>query len=96
MNVTDFEKYYGDRKYKEKQIELEKIDFTNFEKKRMLREINKYAMEKEFDLYHDLMDDIMDSHPDWFNMLTFNKKENKFILDYIKSKNRIKHKRQIN
>ena len=42
------------------------------------------------------MDDIMDSHPDWFNMLTFNKKENKFILDYIKSKNRIKHKRQIN
>lgn len=62
----------------------------------MLREINKYAMEKEFDLYHDLMDDIMDSHPDWFNMLTFNKKENKFILDYIKSKNRIKHKRQIN
>lgn len=53
-------------------------------------------MEKEFDLYHDLMDDIMDSHPDWFNMLTFNKKENKFILDYIKSKNRIKHKRQIN
>ena len=96
MNATDFEKYYGDRKYKEKQFELEKIDFTNFEKKRMLREINKYAMEKEFDLYHDLMDDIMDSHPDWFNMLTFNKKENKFILDYIKSKNRIKHKRQIN
>ena len=41
MNATDFEKYYGDRKYKEKQIELEKIDFTNFEKKRMLREINK-------------------------------------------------------
>lgn len=96
MNTTDFEKYYGDRKYKEKQIKLEKIDFANFEKKRMLREINKYAMEKEFDLYHDLMDDIMDSHPDWFNMLTFNKKENKFILDYIKSKNRIKHKRQIN
>ena len=92
MNTTDFEKYYGDRKYKEKQIKLEKIDFANFEKKRMLREINKYAMEKEFDLYHDLMD----SHPDWFNMLTFNKKENKFILDYIKSKNRIKHKRQIN
>lgn len=36
MNTADFERYYGDREYKAKQIELEK-NFTNFEKKKILR-----------------------------------------------------------
>ncbi len=86
MTEADFERYYGDREYKEKQIELEKIDFTSFEKKKMLRELIKYISNDNFDLYHDMMDDIMYSHPDWFNMLTFSRKENSIVFQYMKSK----------
>lgn len=86
MTEADFERYYGDREYKEKQIELEKIDFTSFEKKKMLRELIKYISNNNFDLYHDMMDDIMYSHPDWFNMLTFSRKENSIVFQYMKSK----------
>ena len=33
------------------------------------------------------MDDICESNPDWFNLLTFDKESRKFILTYLKSKN---------
>ena len=93
MTEADFERYYGDREYKEKQIELEKIDFTSFEKKKMLRELIKYIRNNNFDLYHDMMDDIMYSHPDWFNMLTFNRKENSIVFQYMKSKKNLHNKK---
>ncbi len=86
MNTADFERYCGDREYKAKQIELEKINFTNFEKKKILRELIKYISNNNFNLYHDMMDDIMYSHPDWFNMLTFSRKENSVVFQYMKSK----------
>lgn len=93
MTEADFERYYGDREYKEKQIELEKIDFTSFEKKKMLRELIKYISNNNFDLYHDMMDDIMYSHPDWFNMLTFSRKENSIVFQYMKSKKNLHNKK---
>ena len=93
MTDADFERYYGDREYKEKQIELEKIDFTNFEKKKMLRELIKYISNNNFELYHDMMDDIMYSHPNWFNMLTFSRKENSIVFQYMKSKKNLHNKK---
>ena len=82
----DFEKYYGDRKYKEKQIQLEKMDYSKKEKLQMSMDMITLIQEKHFNLYHDFMDYISENEPDWFNMLTFDRKENKFILEYIKSK----------
>lgn len=90
--TMDFEKYYGDREYKDKQLTIEKIEFSSKQKQKMLREITKYIIDKKFTLYHDLMDDISKSHIDWFNMLTFNRKENNFIVQYIKSKNMSKYR----
>ena len=82
----DFEKYYGIKKYKELQIQLQKKKFTEIDKAQMFSDMTTYIKDKNFKLYHDFMDDISVSHPDWFNMLTFDRKVNKAILEYIKSK----------
>ncbi|MGN1379241.1 MAG: hypothetical protein ACI4XR_02460 [Bacilli bacterium] len=82
----DFEKYYGDRKYKEIQTQLEKKYYSKKEKLQMSMDMIKLIQEKDFNLYHDFMDYISENEPDWFNMLTFDRKKNKFILEYIKSK----------
>lgn len=82
----DFEKYYGDRKYKELQEQLEKINYTKKEKLQMSMDMIKLIRDKDFKLYHDFMDYISENNPDWFNMLTFDRKENEFILEYIKLK----------
>ncbi|MCI6847231.1 MAG: hypothetical protein MR835_00015 [Erysipelotrichaceae bacterium] len=82
----DFEKYYGARKYKEIQTQLAKKDYSKKEKLQMSMDMIKLIQEKDFNLYHDFMDYISENEPDWFNMLTFDRKENKFILEYIKSK----------
>ena len=81
----DFEKYYGFRKYKDLQSNLEKIEFTKEEKQKMLKDIILYIKKMDFKVYHDFMDDICESHKDWFNMITFYKNERKCILEYIKS-----------
>lgn len=81
----DFEKYYGERKYKEIQSGIKKIEYSKNEKQKMLKAIISYIQEKDFKLYHDFMDDICESHQDWFNMITFNRNEKKCILEYIKS-----------
>lgn len=82
----DFEKYYGERKYKEIQTQLAKKDYSKKEKLQMSMDMIKLIQEKDFNLYHDFMGYISENEPDWFNMLTFDRKENKFILEYIKSK----------
>ena len=79
-------KYWGDRKYKRLQCYLEKQCFSKEEKAKMSMDALKYVDEKGYILYHDFMDDIAESHPDWFNMLTFDKNHNKVILMCIKSK----------
>ena len=82
----DFEKYYGDKRYKKLQKEIVKKDYSSFEKNKMIMKIVKIIKEKNFDLYHNLMDYIAENELDCFNMLSFNIKERKFILHYIKSK----------
>lgn len=81
----DFEKYYGERKYKEIQSQIKKIEYSKNGKQKMLKEIISYIQEKDFKLYHDFMDDICESHQDWFNMITFSRNEKRCILEYIKS-----------
>ena len=78
------EKYWGDRKYKRLQCYLEKQFFSKEEKSKMSMDALKYIDEKGYILYHDFMDDISESHPDWFNMLTFDKNHKKVVLMYIK------------
>lgn len=80
----DFERYYGERKYKKLQEQLEKKNITKEQKLQMSMDMIKLIREKNFNLYHDFMDYISENEPDWFNMLIFDKKENKFILEYIK------------
>lgn len=84
--TINFEKYYGERKYKEKQLNIKKNYFTPEEKNKILREIMSYIKEKDFALYRDLMDDICENNEEWFNLLTYDKKSRQFILTYIKSK----------
>ena len=84
--VIDLEKYYGEKTYKEKQKQLEKKEYTKEEKIKMSMEMTNIIREKQFTLYHDFMEYLSVNCPDMFNMLTFDKKENKFILEYIKSK----------
>ena len=74
MENSILEKYWGDRQYKVIQTTLEKQNFTKDEKLKMLREAIDYLIEKNYDLYHDFMDNISVTHPDWFNMLSFDKK----------------------
>ena len=90
--AINFEKYYGERKYKEKQLTIEKKYFSPEEKSGVLRAITSYVIEKEISLYHDLMDDICESNEDWFNLLTFDKQSRQFILTYLKSKNISKYR----
>lgn len=82
--AIDFEKYYGEKKYKRIQQNLEKKTFSKIEKRKLLIEIMSYIKEKEYKLYHDFMDDISINKKDWFNFLTYDKKANKIILEYIK------------
>ena len=80
------EKYWGKRKYKELQCQIQKIEYSKEEKMHMSFEIIGYIRDKGYTLYHDFMDDISESHSDWFNMLTFDKNYNKSVLIYIKNK----------
>lgn len=82
----DFEKYYGEKKYKKMQEKLEKKDYSNFEKNQLTMKMVSIIKEKNFNLYHDFMDYISENELDCFNMITFNKKERQVILEYIKSK----------
>lgn len=87
-----FAKYYGERKYKEKQLTIEKKYFSSEDKNKILRDITDYIGEKEIRLYHDLMDDICESNEVWFNLLTFDKQSRQFVLTYLKSKNKSKYR----
>ncbi len=82
----DFEKYYGEKQYKKLQIDLERKVYTSVEKKQMIYKMIDIIKEKKFTLYHDFMDYISVNEVDCFNMITFNSKERKCILEYIKSK----------
>ena len=90
--AIDFEKYYGERKYKEKQLTIEKKYFSSEDKNKILRDITDYIREKENRLYHDLMDDICECDEDWFNLLTFDKQSRQFVLTYLKSKSISKYR----
>ncbi len=83
----DFEKYYGEREYKKKQTGLVKINFSSSEKNKMVIDIFQHIKDKDYHIYHDLMDEICETNPDWFNLLTFDKETRQFILTYLKSKN---------
>lgn len=82
----DFDVYYGERKYRTWMAELEKIEYTENQKYVMLRDILDYADKKDFRIYHDLLNDISESHMDWYNMLAFTRKKKRIVLDYIKDK----------
>lgn len=86
-----FEKYYGERMYKERQLTIDKKYFSSEDKSKMLRNITDY-IRKKISLYHDLMDNICESNEDWFNLLTFDKQSRQFVLTYLKSKNRYKYR----
>lgn len=90
-NAEEIKRYYGDRKYKQMINQLQKQDYTQEQKIGMLKDIQKYINAKNYDMYHDLMDDICESNPDWFNLLVFNKNERGCILEYIRSKVRSKN-----
>lgn len=91
----DFEKYYGEKKYKKAQEKLEKKDYSNFEKNQMTMKMVSIIKEKDFNLYHDFMDYISENELNCFNMITFNKKERQVILEYIKSKTISKYRKRI-
>lgn len=82
----DFNKYFGEKKYKIRQMELKKKYFTDSQKTEMLLKMSLLIKEKDFKLYHNFMDYISENNEDWFNLLTFDRKSNKFILTYIKSR----------
>lgn len=87
----DLEKYYGERKYKEKRIELPKKEFKKEEIDQMTIDIFKYIKEKNYSLFHDLMDDICEANLDWFNLLASNKSFRQSVITYLKSKNASKY-----
>lgn len=64
-------KYYGERKYKTIISQSQKKDYTKEQKLDMLRDIQKYININNYNMYHDLMDDICESNPDWFNLIAF-------------------------
>lgn len=86
----DFEKYYGKKKYKDAERELRynnmQKEFSENEKIQILRDILEYIDAGDYDLYHDLMDNLLVEKNDWFNMLCFDGKAKKFVLTYIKSR----------
>lgn len=86
----EFKRYYGDRKYKNMINQIQRKDYTKEEKINMLRIIQEYININNYVMYHDLMDDICESNPDWFNLIVFNKNERGCILEYIRSKVRSK------
>ena len=84
----DKTKYLAKREYQYKCRRLfnsnEQIDFADTEKEAMLHEIVNYIETKDFDLYHDFMDDIMDTEVNWFNFICFDRKAQKYLQTYIK------------
>ena len=50
----------------------------------MSMDMIKLIQEKDFNLYHDFMGYISENEPDWFNMLTFDRKAqvNVKLLEY--------------
>lgn len=96
MTPRQWEKYYGEQEYHKKERALkasgEKIFFTEEQREIILRDMTIYIDKNDFLLYHDFMNDISISHPDWFNLLTFNKKSKEYILYVIKS--RVQYKKR--
>ena len=88
MTIDSIERYFGDRKYREKQKQLTRIYFDKEEELDMLKEIIEYINDNKIVLYHDLMDEICETQEEWFNFLTFSRKGKGLLLDYLKSKNR--------
>lgn len=84
----DKTRYTGPREYRERATQLLKsgrqIAFTDDEKESMLHEMVKYIDLTDCDLYNDFMDEIMDSKPDWFNFIVFDRKAQDYLLTYIK------------
>lgn len=81
----DVDKYYGRRQYQLLKGSMIKEMYTENEKLNMMKEIVAYIGESDYRLYHDFMDDIAVSHQEWFNMLVFDKRKNKVVLELIKS-----------
>jgi len=84
----DRTKYTGPREFRERISQLYKsgrqIDFSDDEKEAMLHEMIKYINSTDCDLYNDFMDEIMDSKPDWFNFICFDRRTQKYLQTYIK------------
>ena len=84
----DKTRYTGPREYRDKAAQLFKtgyqINFSDDEKEAMLHEMVKYIDLTDCDLYNDFMDEIMDSKPDWFNFIVFDRKVQDYLLTYIK------------
>lgn len=82
----DYEKYYAPRKYQKVQAEIQEKVFDEEEKLLLLRDMIDYIQDKNYRVYHDFMDDICVSNPDWFNMLIFDRNKKLVILDFIKAR----------
>lgn len=87
-NEEQFEKYFGDRKYKSMMEKIQKKEYSKEQKQEMLKDILNFIKENDYSLYHDFMDDICEKYPDWFNFIIFDGSSKKCLLEYMKSRNR--------
>lgn len=86
----EFQKYHGKKEYKELERKLRQSNrqmaFTGEEKKEMLSDMIHYIHENDYVLYHDFMDDIAVNNVTWFNMLAFDGKAKRFLLEFVKAR----------
>lgn len=75
---------YHDKKAQFIENDLRK-EFTLQQQHEIANEIIVYIKEKEFFQYYVFMNDIAEIHPDWFNIIAFNKKFRKIILLFLNS-----------
>lgn len=86
----DRTRYTEPREYRERARELfgsgRQLAFSDEEKENMLHEMVKYINNTDCDLYNDFMDEIMDSKPDWFNFICFDRRVQNYLMTYIKAR----------
>lgn len=83
------EKYFDKYDYQEKARKLlnsnNQIDFSNEEKESMLHDMVKYIEEKNFDMYHKFMNDVVENEK-WFNFWCFDIRVQQYLKTYIKAR----------
>lgn len=84
----DKTKYTGPREFRERLQQLllsgRQLNFTDEEKEAMLHDMVKHIEATNCVLYNDFMDEIMDTQPEWFNFICFDRRVQNYLLTYIK------------